>query len=295
VTDLSRAEAEASVQKIAKNLEEARVEVLRFWNGRGWLALGYHSFAACAQAKFGKSVSQVYRLKDAALVQANVSPTGENIPERHTRVLRQLPEPSQQVRAYERAQALALAEQAPKVTETHVQKAVQVERAEAIIDKNPLVKHMVTSSEISALAGKEMVERLERLKPTIQAYVLDVIGRYGLTCPELVTEFGQMKDRKPGQESRTLEGIEATGTIAGTPIRKATMTDLRRARYAAQQERFTEALERERREKQIVPVIITVYRGDPARTLKALREALQDEGLGQLFAHMQEEMVIHAG
>lgn len=90
-TDLSKEEAEAAVMKIASSLETARAEVLRFYRGRGWLALGYHSFAACAQARFGKSVSQIYRLKDAALVQANVSPTGENIPDRHVRVLKTLP------------------------------------------------------------------------------------------------------------------------------------------------------------------------------------------------------------
>lgn len=292
-TDLSKEEAEASVSKIASSLETARAEVLRFYTGRGWLALGYHSFAACAQARFGKSVSQVYRLKDAALVQANVSPTGERIPDRHVRVLKTLPEPTQQVRAYETAQKLAQAEQAPKVTEAHVAKAVQVVKAETVVEQNPLIAHLVTSSEITALAGKEMVERLGRLKPAIQRYVLDVIATHGLTCPELVTEFAQMRDRKPGQESRTLQGIEATGHIAGVPIRKATMTDLKRARYEAQQERLSEALEDERRTKAVVPVVVTVFRGDPARTLKALQEALQDDGVGQLFAHMQEELVIH--
>lgn len=290
--DLSKAEAEACVTKIAKNLAEARAEVLRFYKGRGWIALGYLSFAACAQARFGKSASQVYRLKDAALVQANVSPTGENIPDRHVRVLKTLPEP-QQVRAYETAQKLAQAENASKVTEAHVQKAVTVVKAEAVVEQNPLIAHLVTSAEITALAGKDMVERLGRLKPAIQTYVLDVIAKYGLTCPELVTEFAHMKDRKPGEESRTLVVIEATGTIAGVPIRKATLSDLKRARYEAQQERLAEALERDRREKQIVPVVVTVFRGDPARTLKALYEALQDEGVGQLFAHMQQELVIH--
>lgn len=293
-TDLSKAEAEASVKKIALSLKSAREEVLRFYNGRGWLALGYHSFAACAQARFGRSASQVYRLKDAALVQANISPTGENIPDRHVRVLKTLPEPTQQLRAYETAQKLAQAEQAPKVTEAHVAKAVQVVRAESVVEQNPLIAHLVTSSEITALAGKDMVDRLGRLKPAIQTYVLDIIAKYGLTCPELVTEFAQMKDRKPGQESRTLQTIEATGHIAGVPIRKATVTDLKRARYEAQQEHLADVLEEERRTKQVLPVVVTVYRGDPARTLKALREALQDEGLGQLFAHMQEELVIHA-
>ena len=291
--DLSASEAEASVKKIARNLAEARAEVLRFYKGRGWIALGYHSFAACAQARFGKSASQVYRLKDAALVQANVSPTGENIPDRHVRVLKTLPEP-QQVRAYETAQKLAQAEHAPKVTEAHVSKAVQVVKAEAVVEQNPLIAHLVTSAEITVLAGKEMVERLGRLKPAMQTYVLDVIAKHGLTCPELVTEFAHMKDRKPGEESRTLVVIEATGTIAGVPIRKATLSDLKRARYEAQQERLAEVLEEERRTKQVLPVVVTVYRGDPARTLKALREALQDEGVGQLFAHMQEELVIHA-
>jgi len=292
--DMTRSEAEASLLRIEKHLVDARDEVYKFYTRRGWVALGFHSFGACAQSRFGRSVSQIYRLKDAALIQANVSPTGETIPERHTRALKKLIEPAQQIRAYEIAHRIAQAEQAEKVTVTHVEKAVQVVAAEAYVEHhNSLIAHMVASSDVTPLAGKEMVERLERLKPSVQSYVMDVIAKHGLTSPELVTEIGQMKDRKPGQESKTLAVIEATGHIAGTPIKKATLTDLKRARQEAQAEHLSEVLETERRTKAIVPIVITVYRGDAARTFEALRAALLDEGLGQLFTHMQQEMVIH--
>lgn len=104
---MDQAEARATVDAIKGHMDSARKLLLDLEEREGWKALGYASWRACAQAEFGQSSAQVYRLLTAAKIeQAIDSPIGEN-PESHLRPLVTLDTPEQQKAALDRATELA--------------------------------------------------------------------------------------------------------------------------------------------------------------------------------------------
>lgn len=104
---MDQAEARATVDAIKGHMDSARKLLLDLEEREGWRALGYASWRACAQAEFGQSSAQVYRLLTAAKIeQAIDSPIGEN-PESHLRPLVTLDTPEQQKAALDRATELA--------------------------------------------------------------------------------------------------------------------------------------------------------------------------------------------
>lgn len=104
---MDQAEARATVDAIKGHMDSARKLLLDLEEREGWKALGYSSWRACAQAEFGQSSAQVYRLLTAAKIeQAIDSPIGEN-PESHLRPLVTLDTPEQQKAALDRATELA--------------------------------------------------------------------------------------------------------------------------------------------------------------------------------------------
>lgn len=292
---MTEAEARSCVQQIKAKMADARRLARELYERQGWKALGYASFQACAEVEFGYSFQHVYRMVDAAQLEDELmqhSPVGETrlpMPERHLRVLKQLNTPAERVAADLNARQMAHSEGVKVPTTKHYVTSVQLQqqKTEVFKTKYHIVGYMVTMGEITVPAAKDMTERLEKLKPRIRGEVVRVMAQHGIACPELITEIGQMIDRPVDKPSLTLQTILATGRLAGTPLKQATMSDLKRARAEAQQQHLSEALEKERETKNIIPVIITVYRGDPGRTLKALVQALSEDDLDALKAALE--------
>lgn len=90
---MTAAQARECVEKAKRHLEGARKWLLALYEGRGWQALGYASWRACAAAEFGQSQAYLYRLLKAAEVERDVSPVGEIVPERALRPLGPLSTP----------------------------------------------------------------------------------------------------------------------------------------------------------------------------------------------------------
>jgi len=128
-------EARACVETINQQINGARADLLRLYEGRGWEALGYESWRACAVAEFGQSQARVYQLLQAAEIERRVSTKVEidTIPERHLRPLAVLPE-DQQAEAY-----LEAVETAPEGKPTAAHVAATVDRfRRADVDAAPV-------------------------------------------------------------------------------------------------------------------------------------------------------------
>lgn len=263
------------------SLRAAREEALNFYSRSGWVALGYPNLEQCARAELGKSWQHFYRLKDARLIEKGIeahSPTGESpvnesTPERHLRPLKALSSPEQQVKALDIAKSMAEAAKGT-LTGALVERAVAQVSAEAEVKSSPYkpVALQLANGDMTAIEAQKMVRELRKLKPEAQAFILRQMTKHGLTCAALVPEIAAMYHRPAGNPSYTLRDMVQTGTLDGTPLKRATLADLARARKASQAEHIAEA--EEKRRHLVQPKIVTVYQNDPARTLKALQEAL---------------------
>lgn len=89
---MTREEARAAADAIKVAVEDLRVKIDAFDQGRGWQALGYESFRAWAAAEIpDTSIRHVYRLRDAAEVDRSLGlPVGAT-PESHARELKDVP------------------------------------------------------------------------------------------------------------------------------------------------------------------------------------------------------------
>lgn len=284
IEPMTRTEAEACVASIKAHMSDARQKALELYQRKGWEALGYESFRACAEKEFGQSWQHVYRLKNIAEAEQELraaSPVGEPLPEqipgRHLRALSTLPTPEQKAKAYQKAQQLAKIEGAAEVTERHVRTAVAVENTEKEVyeGKYAVLGQMVATGQLALMTANEMTQHLEKAKPKTRGLIIQLIARWGLTCAELIPELAQMFDREGTEKaSKVLPVILKTGSIAGTPLVKANLTDLGRAKYEASLEHKADAVQKQIEQKPTVqPVIVTLYKGDPVRTLKELKRA----------------------
>jgi len=299
---MTHAEADAAICGIERGLAEAKQCAYDLWARGGWKVLRatsgrqYTSFYDCILDRFpGKSASQVYRLKDMRIVELN---TGrEKVADNHVRVLRGL-SPDNQIRALDMADRLAETERRVRTT-GHIEQAKQVIEAEQTVEAsgNALVQQMVVAGEITALAGAAMVQALEKLPPNIQSGVMQVVGECGgLSDPALIPPLADMVQREnTPRPSLTLANLRKTGTLDGVPLKKATMTDLDNAKVASQSEYIANG-EAERQARafsagKFVPqaVVVTIYRGDPKRSIRALRQAMGDEWFEGLAAAMMGE------
>ena len=118
----------------------------------------------------------------------------------------------------------------------------------------PVVKQMVADEGITAREGRKIAQELDKLndKPA-QAYVQKLMARYNLNNPDLIYPIGfkHKNERQKGKDSYVLDEIETTqGTLAGTPLAKATSKDLARANEEAQKQHIAEA-EAVKRQKQL--------------------------------------------
>lgn len=128
---MTAVEARECVSKINSNLSNIRGLVYDLYYREGWKTLGYKNWRECVATEFGQHQSYLYRQLEAARIEKNISPIGENeeIPESQLRPLTKL-DPDQQREVWKKA-----VETAPdgKITARHVQKIVN----EAMETKRP--------------------------------------------------------------------------------------------------------------------------------------------------------------
>lgn len=72
------------------HLESARQLLLDLKDGDGWKALGYKTWSACVKGEFGQHRSTIHRQLQAALVELDLSPNGQQLGTIPERALREL-------------------------------------------------------------------------------------------------------------------------------------------------------------------------------------------------------------
>ena len=160
---LSREAARELVDGIKARISDVRAALVELYEGEGWRALGYASWRNCAEAEFGGSAGHLYRLLDAAEVDRNISPMGEmQLPERHARELKALPDPADQRMAYQAAVAAA---PDGKVTAPYIRAAVTVLREVQATDG--FVSVGGESLALTAAITEEVYETLARQREHI--------------------------------------------------------------------------------------------------------------------------------
>jgi hypothetical protein len=301
-TNMTETEAESAIAGIRHHLDSAKQQAYDLWSRHGWRAVraadgrAYTSFYDCIQDRFNdQSVSHVYRLKDIRLTELQLG--RDDMKNAHVRALKQYPE-AQRQRIMDKADAIAATERGVTV-ERHIHQAATVVAAEDAVEASgqPVVQQMVNSGEITAVTGQQMVQQLESLSPALQSGVLQIVTELGgLTDARLIKPLADMVAREgTDKPSRTLATLRATKTLAGVPLAKATMTNLQQAKAESQSQAITDS-EAERLAKLraagkfiVQTVVVTVYRGDPKRSVRALREALGEEWYDGLRAAILEE------
>lgn len=288
-------------EKVESVAREIRTLVLDFYERKGWKALGFKSFEDCARDCFGKSSQYIYQIKDAGKMEQQMLSAGAEIspdaPERHFRSLKtRLTTTEERVAAYGIAKQLARAEGRDEPTEKHIDIGIAEQEQRDQVNTSPfrLVSSMMNDGSITPKTGVKMITYLNLLPPSVVGQVLDLIARYGLSDPDLIPELGEMFSR--GNESYTLPPIIASGTVSGTPLAKATMTDLKKAKREAAMQHQSEELAAKRTQAiangqpLVEEVTTTLYKGDIERTVRALRRALGEPDYDKLAQYFVENL-----
>jgi len=283
IESMSLQEAEICLKEIQAHFESAADLAHEFDRRLGWKALGYVDLRSCLIDRFNRHGYRLFRLFE---VRSNIalSPMGQNEPvdqlrERHVREsgISDL-EPDQQVEAFQLAKQMAIAENT-RIQATHVTKAVAQVMTKATVFQSTyvVVTHMVVSGAITADTGHAFVAALDKQHPKKRGHIVQLMGKFGLTCPALVEPLAGLFDRPPGQESLVLPEV-LRGYLGGVALKLATLTDLANANEEARQEHIRLTFERQQEATPSVKAeIVTIYKGDPRKTLAALRSVLGDE------------------
>jgi N6-adenosine-specific RNA methylase IME4 len=91
---LSTQEARLLVDSIKGHMHSARAELLRLYEGQGWLSLGYENWRGCVVAEFGASQATLYRELEAAGIEREISQVekSDGIPYQQLHALKPLPD-----------------------------------------------------------------------------------------------------------------------------------------------------------------------------------------------------------
>lgn len=284
--EMTREEARAAVEQMRMSIDTLRRVALDFARRKGWAALGYPSLRACLESELRYSWQHGYRLIRAGEVQEEIeafSPQGETpplLPTKHALALSHLDSPEDRYEAWKSAGEIASTEgpETP-IAERHIRLSVALVSARKTVLASPyfIVGQMMTVGDITPFVALEMVRELEKLPPRKRGYIVQLMASPGLTCPALIAPLAGMFERKSGEESKVLPEVLAAGTLGGTPLARATLSDLGRANYEASLEHASEADARppvHDWQTKVEPVIVTVYKGNGARSVEALRRAL---------------------
>lgn len=274
---MTATEAEHCLNEIRAHFDSAAALAKDFEDRRGWAALGYDDLRSCLIDRFNRHGYRLWRLYE---VRDNIQAlgdgeTGDELRERHVRESGILDlTPDQQVEAYRTAKQMAEAE-CTKLTATHVTQAVASVKTKATVFQSNymVVTHMVVSGNITAEVGTQFVSAIDKLKPKQRGHIIQLMVKFGMTCPALVEPIANMFDRPPGKESYVLPDV-LRGFLGGTALKAANLTDLANANEEARRQHLQDQFDKQQQGSSVVPQIITVYQGDPQRTLAALRAAL---------------------
>ncbi|MBL8165399.1 MAG: hypothetical protein JNJ61_25675 [Anaerolineae bacterium] len=295
VAPMSKVQAAATITAVKSHLISARQLIEEFDARRGWQALGYSSLAQCLAVELGYSIAHGYRLVGRLRVEAAVQELhpGATVKEAWVREsgIADLPA-QQQVQVYDKAQDLAAAERQTVETRHFVQ-AVQIVTRRADDLPYPVIAQMVASERVTAQRGQEMCVEVAKLPAQQQALVIQIISRHGLGIadPALIVPIA---DKLARDRSLVRQEVLA-GRLNGKPLAQATMTDLEQANEEARLQHIADGIEQQQRKAiesgniVVQPIIITVFKGDARRTLKALKQALGDTGVRKLFDEMMKE------
>ncbi len=124
VKNMTVFEARECVKQINENIHNVRALLLDLYERKGWEALGYESWRACAVGEFKGKENYLYKQLAAAKAEKNICTMVQNsepIPERVLRPLTSIP-PEEQREIYQEAQ-----ETAPdgKVTAKHIEEIIK--------------------------------------------------------------------------------------------------------------------------------------------------------------------------
>jgi N6-adenosine-specific RNA methylase IME4 len=122
--DMSREEARCLVESIKGHMHSARAELLRLYEGRGWLALEYSSWRDCVTAEFGQGQRALYYQLEAALIERDLLQNLQSAPIPDSQLRALAPLPDAETRREVWAEAIATAEEAG-ITAAHVKQVAE--------------------------------------------------------------------------------------------------------------------------------------------------------------------------
>jgi hypothetical protein len=292
-TPMARAEAEAALQAIASavdaslravetarsTLQALRADVLRFYARRGYEALGYVSFSQFAQSELRGSLQLAYQLKDCAEIELSLIESGIDVPvDTPTRWLRELmplkSDKNALALAYHHAQALAEAEGCP-LSRKHFDAAVQyVQKYQAIIsagsEYEPVIA-LVQAGKVAVDQADEIIDALKKIHPVQRRMLLHLTENAGISDPDLIAPLANTLAKS---KSRTKDEILATHAVNGVPLLHATVRDLEQAKSESARIYMEEQEQKRMQKYGVVPVVVTVFKGDAERTRAALEREL---------------------
>ena len=299
ITTLDAYEARQLTTEINHHAELLREKLLRFYQGKGWLALGYDSFQAWADAECVFSWQHVYKLVGVAQVEENLTLIeGEAIvvPVNHGKHLAKLDTPLLQQQAYRLAQQIARTVACDVLTEVHVQKAVQnVQRGEfAKNSPHRVVAQMVADDDLTPKEGEKIAKWLDQSPPETQVYAQEKLVE-GLTNMNILHKIinRHAKQVKSGKPSSALKELDATGCIDGKPLDQAEFSDWKRMNAELSAEYQSDAITRKQQQNLDDPIVepkaMNAYTNSPEKTLESLKRVLDDKTLDGLFELMAKE------
>lgn len=296
IEDMDALEAEACLIAIQGNLDEAARLTSDFDRRNGWKALRYPNLRACLESELEYSRSYVWRLEQAAQVAASIQdalPDGSRVIAREGTIrnsgIKELPSGIARAEAYTIAHDMAAAE-GTRLTALHLKNGVEQVKARNQIfsSRYTVITHLVVTGDITVAVGNEINQIMEKLPPRKRGYLMELMAKFKLTCPALFVPIADLFERPPGKESLVLPEI-LTGFLAGVPLAAATVTDLKRANYAAQQQHFADNEEKRRtynKQEQPVYVTLSLPIGNLEKTQRILRRELGEAGFDWLHRMM---------
>jgi hypothetical protein len=305
---LTASEARKLTDDINTQAEKLRHNLLRFFNGKGWQALGYESFREWADKEFRYGFQHAYKLVGVAEVEENISlieGTDISVGINAGKQFKKLEAPALQAEAYRIAKEIAETTGEDEPTEKQAIEAVEIVKKRELIRESPhkVVAQMVANNELSAFDGERITKWLNLSPPQTQLYVQEKMAA-GLRNLKILHKIVNRHKEfvLKGGASRNLQEIDATGRIGGVVFAEADFGDWKR--MAAENQRqlleekkaLKEAKERAAAKAagvelppKVEPKAMNAYTNSPEETLHELRNVLDDKTLDGLFDLMAKE------
>lgn len=285
-TPLSAQEARRLVDEIHADVNALGEKLLRLKDGRGWKALGYESWRDCVASEFKQSESQLYRLLLAEQVNQQLQKVDAGLPklkERVVRELNRLNSPEEKAEAYREAQSLAKTQGKSEPSARDVAAVVEkkVISKQVLATPYAVVSLMMVQGEITPQVGKSLTEELDKIRPRANVVpLMELMARYGLNCLDLVLPIAAMIAREGTDRPSSILPEIRRGYLNGVPLKQATMESLEGAREEARNQHIAEDIEIQRQKDKLAgkvvaePKVVTIWKHDPVKTFKVLRQEL---------------------